>query len=68
VTEPEWKQGLDTRLTNFVGIFPEAQGLRALTEVLVMAEIEAAYQRGVQAGRSQREYGPRTRRKQKEAD
>jgi hypothetical protein len=65
VTEPEWVVAVRrdfSRLTDY----PEGE-LESLVHIAKTAA-DAAYKRGVQAGRSQREYGPRTRRKKKETD
>ncbi|MBC9726609.1 hypothetical protein [Streptomyces sp. TRM68367] len=64
MSEPDWEARLVTRIKNLQRVFPEAEGLHALVRALVNVEIEAAYQRGLMAGRSQAGYT--TRRKKKE--
>lgn len=67
MSEPDWKTDLCDQLDALSGAFPDLQrsrALRALVTSLMEVYGEAAYQRGLQAGRSQAGYS--TRRKSKE--
>jgi hypothetical protein len=61
VDEPDWKEGLRAWVGVYVGGFDSVQDA-ALHDL--MPHIDAAYQRGLMAGRSQSGYS--TRRKKKE--
>jgi len=62
VAEPDWKAAVKTDLEHFAYVVDEQGELMRI----VSEHIEAAYRRGLIAGRSQAGYG--TRRKRKEAD
>ena len=61
--EPEWKAELRATVSAWV---PGTDWLKESAYVAVMPHVEAAYQRGLMAGRSQANYP--TRRKKKESD
>jgi hypothetical protein len=64
VSEPDWETQLRTQLKNLSRLYPEAMGIESVASALVRHHIDAAYQRGLIAGRSQQGYA--TRRKKKE--
>jgi hypothetical protein len=62
VSEPDWKAALRTDLHDHLGSESWADDMGSV----LLPHIEAAYQRGLQAGRSQAGY--KTSRKKKEND
>lgn len=68
MAEPAWKLALRKDVGAQVDPWAEYGWQEDAVLDAVLPHIEAAYKRGVEAGRSQREYGPRTRRKKKETD
>lgn len=70
MSEPDWKQELRNQLDALSGSYPDLHRvgpLRAVVVSLVETHSEAAYKRGLMAGRSQANYSTR-RKKREEGD